>query len=215
MFCQQQKRNNPVWWKKYAQYFSDVPWRHVTMSSCNVLPKWLSLLQLIITVKLCCFVLPYSQLSTVRGFLQQAAPLLLKLNEKAVAALRERDEYIYERDQAVEEREQVCSLELSLVNYFLTLGFYLLLKDQRWLHFIWVVNTSVTQQITEEWKQTNLNLQTAREEISDLNLQVTILTSGKDWFRNLSFAATPIFSSLHLLLFYSSILSIYWCLSFK
>ncbi|XP_074554884.1 sperm-associated antigen 5 [Halichoeres trimaculatus] len=47
------------------------------------------------------------ELCTVRGFLQQAAPLLLKLNEKAVAALRERDEYISERDQAVEEREQI------------------------------------------------------------------------------------------------------------
>lgn len=31
----------------------------------------------------------------------------------------------------------------------------------------------------EEWNQTNLNLQAAREQISDLNLQVTILTSGK------------------------------------
>lgn len=31
----------------------------------------------------------------------------------------------------------------------------------------------------EEWNQTNLNLQTAREQIGDLNLQVTILTSGK------------------------------------
>lgn len=31
----------------------------------------------------------------------------------------------------------------------------------------------------EEWSQTNLNLQAAREQIGDLNLQVTILTSGK------------------------------------
>lgn len=31
----------------------------------------------------------------------------------------------------------------------------------------------------EELNQTNLNLQAAREQISDLNLQVTILTSGK------------------------------------
>ncbi|XP_020484270.2 sperm-associated antigen 5 [Labrus bergylta] len=77
------------------------------------------------------------ELCTVRGLLQRAAPLLLKLNEKAAAALRERDEHIAERDQAVEEREQ----------------------------------------IEEEWNQANLNLQTAREQISDLNLQVTILTS--------------------------------------
>lgn len=31
----------------------------------------------------------------------------------------------------------------------------------------------------EEWNQTSTDLQTAREQISDLNLQVTILTSGK------------------------------------
>lgn len=36
------------------------------------------------------------------------------------------------------------------------------------------------QQMEEEWNQTNLNLQTAREQIGDLNLQVTILTSGKN-----------------------------------
>ncbi|XP_070684359.1 sperm-associated antigen 5 [Pempheris klunzingeri] len=77
------------------------------------------------------------ELCTVRGFLQKTAPMLLKLNEKAAAALRERDEHISERDQAVEEREQ----------------------------------------IEEEWSQANLNLQAAREQIADLNLQVTILTS--------------------------------------
>lgn len=32
----------------------------------------------------------------------------------------------------------------------------------------------------EEWNQTNSDLQTAREQIGDLNLQVTILTSGKN-----------------------------------
>ncbi|XP_041640799.1 sperm-associated antigen 5 [Cheilinus undulatus] len=78
-----------------------------------------------------------TELCTVRGLLQKAAPLLWKLNEKAAAALRERDEYISERDQAVEEREQ----------------------------------------ISEEWNQANLDLQTAREQIGDLNLQITILTS--------------------------------------
>lgn len=41
-----------------------------------------------------------------------------------------------------------------------------------------------TQQIEEELKQANMNLHTATEQISDLNLQVTILTSGKNslWF---------------------------------
>ncbi|KAM7009700.1 sperm-associated antigen 5 [Tautogolabrus adspersus] len=47
------------------------------------------------------------ELCTVRGLLQRAAPLLLKLNEKAAAALRERDVHLSERDQAVEEREQI------------------------------------------------------------------------------------------------------------
>ncbi|GAA6233801.1 sperm-associated antigen 5 [Lates japonicus] len=47
------------------------------------------------------------ELCTVRGFLQKTLPLLLKLNEKAASALRERDEHISARDQAVEEREQI------------------------------------------------------------------------------------------------------------
>lgn len=37
-----------------------------------------------------------------------------------------------------------------------------------------------TEQMKEEWNQTNVNLQTAREQIGDLSLQVTILTSGKN-----------------------------------
>nr|XP_046272390.1 sperm-associated antigen 5 [Scatophagus argus] len=77
------------------------------------------------------------ELCTVRGLLQKTVPILLKLNEKAAAALRERDEHISARDQAIKQREQ----------------------------------------IEEEWNQTNVNLQTAREQIGDLNLQVTILTS--------------------------------------
>lgn len=32
----------------------------------------------------------------------------------------------------------------------------------------------------EEWNQTNLDFQSAREQIGDLSLQVTILTSGKN-----------------------------------
>ncbi|XP_035039410.2 sperm-associated antigen 5 [Hippoglossus stenolepis] len=77
------------------------------------------------------------ELCTVRGFLQKTAPMLLKLNDKAAAALRERDEHFSARDQAVEEKEQ----------------------------------------IEEELNQTKWNLQTAREQTGDLNLQLTILSS--------------------------------------
>ncbi|KAI3353100.1 hypothetical protein L3Q82_019669, partial [Scortum barcoo] len=47
------------------------------------------------------------ELCTVRGLLQKTAPILLKLNEKAASALRERDEHISARDRAIEEREQI------------------------------------------------------------------------------------------------------------
>lgn len=47
------------------------------------------------------------ELCTVRGLLQKTSPILLKLNEKAAAALRERDEHIAARDRAIEEREQI------------------------------------------------------------------------------------------------------------
>ncbi|XP_037621347.1 sperm-associated antigen 5 [Sebastes umbrosus] len=47
------------------------------------------------------------ELCTVRELLKKTTPMLLKLNEKAAAALRERDEHLSERDQAVEEREQI------------------------------------------------------------------------------------------------------------
>ncbi|XP_008303672.1 sperm-associated antigen 5 [Stegastes partitus] len=47
------------------------------------------------------------ELFTVRSLIQKTAPMLLKLNEKAAAALRERDEHISARDQAIEEREQI------------------------------------------------------------------------------------------------------------
>ncbi|KAM8879304.1 sperm-associated antigen 5 isoform 1-T2 [Spinachia spinachia] len=46
-------------------------------------------------------------LRRVRGLLQKTAPLLLSLNERAAAALRERDEHLAARDQAVGEREQI------------------------------------------------------------------------------------------------------------
>ncbi|KAK5926179.1 hypothetical protein CgunFtcFv8_021771 [Champsocephalus gunnari] len=77
------------------------------------------------------------ELSTVRGLVQKSAPMLLMLNEKAAAALMERDEHFSAREQAVEEREQ----------------------------------------IEDELLQANMNLQAAGEQIGDLNLQVTILTS--------------------------------------
>ncbi|XP_068177210.1 sperm-associated antigen 5 [Antennarius striatus] len=47
------------------------------------------------------------ELCTVRGLLQKATPMLLRLNEKAAAALRERDEHITARVQVMEEKEQV------------------------------------------------------------------------------------------------------------
>lgn len=31
----------------------------------------------------------------------------------------------------------------------------------------------------EEWNQTNVELQTAREQVGDLSLKVTVLTTGK------------------------------------
>ncbi|XP_029909614.1 sperm-associated antigen 5 isoform X2 [Myripristis murdjan] len=47
------------------------------------------------------------ELHTVWGLLQRTAPVLLKLNEKAAAALTERDQHASARDHAVEEREQI------------------------------------------------------------------------------------------------------------
>ncbi|KAK9540510.1 hypothetical protein VZT92_002957 [Zoarces viviparus] len=47
------------------------------------------------------------ELCRVRALLQKTSPVLLKLNEKAAAALRERDGHLAARDQAVEEREQI------------------------------------------------------------------------------------------------------------
>uniref|UniRef100_A0A667ZWQ4 Si:dkey-25o16.4 n=1 Tax=Myripristis murdjan TaxID=586833 RepID=A0A667ZWQ4_9TELE len=54
----------------------------------------------------CCAII-CSQLHTVWGLLQRTAPVLLKLNEKAAAALTERDQHASARDHAVEEREQI------------------------------------------------------------------------------------------------------------
>ncbi|KAF7223591.1 sperm-associated antigen 5 isoform X2 [Nothobranchius furzeri] len=45
-------------------------------------------------------------LCAVRSLLQKTAPVLLRLKEKAAAALRERDEHLSAREQAIEERQQ-------------------------------------------------------------------------------------------------------------
>ncbi|XP_077427726.1 sperm-associated antigen 5 isoform X2 [Vanacampus margaritifer] len=47
------------------------------------------------------------ELSVVRSLLHRTAPLLVELNEKAAAALRERDEHMSVRERAQEEREQL------------------------------------------------------------------------------------------------------------
>ncbi|XP_019718179.1 sperm-associated antigen 5 [Hippocampus comes] len=48
-----------------------------------------------------------NELSLVRSLVLRTAPLLVRLNEKAAAALRERDEHMSARDQAQEEKEQL------------------------------------------------------------------------------------------------------------
>ncbi|XP_051939563.1 sperm-associated antigen 5 [Hippocampus zosterae] len=48
-----------------------------------------------------------NELSSVRSLVLRTTPLLLRLNEKAAAALRERDEHMSARDQAQEEKEQL------------------------------------------------------------------------------------------------------------
>lgn len=53
------------------------------------------------------FFLIFLQLCRVRELLQKAVLALLQLNEKAAAAVKERDECVLARDQAVEDREQV------------------------------------------------------------------------------------------------------------
>ncbi|KAM4603346.1 sperm-associated antigen 5-like [Polymixia lowei] len=55
------------------------------------------------------------ELQTVWGLLRKTAPLLLKLNEKAATALKDRDQHLLERDQAVEESEQIQE-ELNQAN---------------------------------------------------------------------------------------------------
>lgn len=46
------------------------------------------------------------ELCTVRSLLQKTAPTLARLNQKAAAALRERDDHCSARERAVEERQQ-------------------------------------------------------------------------------------------------------------
>ncbi|XP_072319745.1 uncharacterized protein [Eucyclogobius newberryi] len=77
------------------------------------------------------------ELCAARRLLQKCTPTLLRLNKKADAALRERDQQIAERNQAIHDKEQT----------------------------------------EDELNQALCNLQAANEQIGDLNLQVTILTS--------------------------------------
>lgn len=73
----------------------------------------------------CCL----SQLCAVRSRLQKTAPMLLQLNEKAAAALKERDEHMCARHQAVREREQVrCNL------------FYLVSTLNSWFQVIFMIH---------------------------------------------------------------------------
>lgn len=53
------------------------------------------------------FFFVFPQLCTARSLLRSSIPVLLRLNEKAAAALKERDQCVLARDQAVEDREQV------------------------------------------------------------------------------------------------------------
>uniref|UniRef100_A0AAV2J7P3 Sperm-associated antigen 5 n=1 Tax=Knipowitschia caucasica TaxID=637954 RepID=A0AAV2J7P3_KNICA len=78
-----------------------------------------------------------NELCRVRALMQRCTPLLLRLNEKAAAAFRDRDQLIAERNQAVQDKEQT----------------------------------------DEELSQALQNLQAAKEQNSNFNLQVTILTS--------------------------------------
>lgn len=39
------------------------------------------------------------------------------------------------------------------------------------------------EQMEEEWNQTSLDLQLAREQVGDLSLKVTVLTAGKNQHR--------------------------------
>lgn len=58
-------------------------------------------------------------------------------------------------------------------------------------------------QIEAELNETHSNFQAAREQIGDLNLQVTILTSGKNWlFRSLFFKMLSFLTTYGLKLFF-------------
>ncbi|CAL8331681.1 unnamed protein product [Lota lota] len=47
------------------------------------------------------------ELARVRGLLKKTVPMLLKLNEKAGDALRDRNQHLLDRDQVLEERQQI------------------------------------------------------------------------------------------------------------
>ncbi|KAM6971953.1 sperm-associated antigen 5, partial [Aplochiton taeniatus] len=79
----------------------------------------------------------HKELQAARLLLQQATPMLGKLNEKADAALRDRDQRVSEREQALMEMEQ----------------------------------------IQEDLDQAHGSLRETSQQIGDLNLQVTIMSS--------------------------------------
>uniref|UniRef100_A0A672HID1 Sperm associated antigen 5 n=1 Tax=Salarias fasciatus TaxID=181472 RepID=A0A672HID1_SALFA len=112
----------------------------------------------------------FSQLITVKSLLQKAAPMLLMMNEKAAAALSERDECLCSRDQAIEEREQVRSLRAifqlvrSDLNTFLT-DWYICCVILGFLY--WILETGVLQQQLNE----------KEEETGQLGRKVTELSA--------------------------------------
>lgn len=136
------------------------------------------------------------QLRTARNLLQKTAPILLTLNEKAAAALQERDQHICARDRAVQEREQVRLL--SHLDTCSSAPLFLLVTM--------IKSITPTRQIQEELDQANLSLQNARQQIGDLNLQVTIMTSGKN--RNDKHAQPDFPSSLSLCHFLSVVYTV-------
>ncbi|KAM6940685.1 sperm-associated antigen 5 [Xenentodon cancila] len=106
-----------------------------------------------------------NELCTVRGLVQKAAPILLMLNEKAAAALRDRDEHISARDQAIEEREQIEE-ELNETNVNL--------QDAR--QHISDLNLQVTI-LTSEMGVLRQKLTEKEEETGQLDRKVTELSA--------------------------------------
>lgn len=106
------------------------------------------------------------QLRSVGSVLQKAAPVLVRLNETTAAALREKEASCSARDQAVEERLQV-RVPLDSSASFVSLSLF---------------EPTCSHQTEEELKGTRLDLRAAEQQVGDLNLQLTILTSGQRMF---------------------------------